>query len=106
MTNIKKAKTKQKPLPSCHDLYDIRDIRIEHPEQTKEIDARIIKEFEQERTIFVLDMSGFSRTVQRFGIIHYLAMIQRATHRASGHIKHDGIVVKLGRQLFCRLFEP
>jgi class 3 adenylate cyclase len=95
MTNVKKAKTKQKPLPSCHDLYEILDIRIEHPEQTKEIDARIIKEFEQERTIFVLDMSGFSRTVQRFGIIHYLAMIQRMRRIVLPVIsKHDGIVVK------------
>ena len=95
MTTPKKASTKQKPLPSCHDLYKLLDIRIEHPEQTKEIDAQITKEFEQERTIFVLDMSGFSRTVQRFGIIHYLAMVHRMRRIVEPVVeKHDGIVVK------------
>ncbi len=95
MTTPKKTSTKQKPLPTCNDLYKLLDIRIEHPEQTKEIDAQIIKEFEQERTIFVLDMSGFSRTVQRFGIIHYLAMVHRMRRIVLPVVeKYSGIVVK------------
>lgn len=70
---LKKAKI----LPSCDLLHTLLDKRIEHPERTKELDIKIKKSFEQVRTIFILDMSGFSKTVQRYGIIHYLAMIQR-----------------------------
>lgn len=95
MTTPKKANAKQKPLPSCHDLYKLLDIRIEHPERTPELDQQITKEFEQERTIFVLDMSGFSKTVQRFGIIHYLAMVHRMRRIVEPVVeRYNGIVVK------------
>ena len=71
------------------------DIRIEHPERAKKIDADINKKFEKERTIFVLDMSGFSRTVQRYGLIHYLAMIHRMRRIVRPSVeRHCGIVVK------------
>ena len=69
--------------------------RIEHPERAKKIDATIHKLFEQERTIFVLDMSGFSRIVQRHGILHYLAMIHRMRRVVAPVIeRYKGAVVK------------
>ncbi|MCM8542456.1 MAG: adenylate/guanylate cyclase domain-containing protein [Lentisphaeraceae bacterium] len=34
-------------------------------------------EFGDEKAVFILDMSGFSLTVQRYGVIHYLSMIRR-----------------------------
>lgn len=82
-------------LPSCNDFRKILAERIEHPEKAKEIDRKIKQKFEKTRTIFVLDMSGFSRLVQRYGLIHYLSMIQRM-QRIVGPIveKHKGIVVK------------
>lgn len=87
---------KSKPsLPSCNDLHELLDERIEHPERTESIDSKIKKTFEQVRTIFVLDMSGFSKTVQRYGIIHYLGMIQRMRRIVAPVItKHDGIIIK------------
>lgn len=82
-------------LPSCSLLHELLDQRIEHPERSKDIDTKIIKTFEQIRTIFILDMSGFSKTVQRYGIIHYLGMIQRM-RRIVGPVikKNDGVIIK------------
>ncbi|WP_373536625.1 adenylate/guanylate cyclase domain-containing protein [Microcoleus sp.] len=51
--------------------------RNERPEKAAEIDAEINATFCQTHTILVIDMSGFSRTTVRYGIIHFLAMIHR-----------------------------
>jgi len=80
-------------LPTCSILNTFLAERIEHPENAEAIDKKIIETFEKTVAIFVLDMSGFSRLVQRYGIIHYLAMIQRmrqvvgpAVEKAGGHV--------------------
>ena len=49
----------------------------ERPEKMAEIDAEINANFRQTHAILVMDMSGFSRTTVRYGIIHFLAMIHR-----------------------------
>ncbi|MEG4274232.1 MULTISPECIES: adenylate/guanylate cyclase domain-containing protein [unclassified Microcoleus] len=69
--------------------------RNEHPERMAEIDAKINETFSQNYAILVMDMSGFSRTTVRYGIIHFLAMI----HRMHGIVKpiiseYSGTVVK------------
>lgn len=51
--------------------------RNERPEKMAEIDAQINATFRQTHAIMVIDMSGFSRTTVRHGIIHFLAMIHR-----------------------------
>ena len=51
--------------------------RNERPEKMAEIDAQINATFRQNHAIMVIDMSGFSRTTVRYGIIHFLAMIHR-----------------------------
>ena len=51
--------------------------RNERPEKMAEIDAQINATFRQSHVIMVIDMSGFSRTTVRHGIIHCLAMIHR-----------------------------
>ncbi|MFA5935652.1 MAG: adenylate/guanylate cyclase domain-containing protein [Patescibacteria group bacterium] len=82
-------------LPSCFDLDRLLDERIEHPEKLKSVDLKIKKAFEKERTIFVLDMSGFSKVVQRYGIIHYLAMIRRMRRFVGPAVERNkGVVVK------------
>jgi len=86
---------KAKNLPTCELLYSLLDQRIEHPEHTKKLDAKIKKSFEQVRTIFILDMSGFSKTVQRYGIIHFLSMIQRMRRIVKPVVaRYDGVVIK------------
>jgi adenylate cyclase len=51
--------------------------RNEHPERLEEIDRTITARFSARRAVLVLDMSGFSRLTHRYGVIHFLAMIQR-----------------------------
>ena len=43
----------------------------------KRIECELWDRFGAERAVFVLDMSGFSRLVERYGIVHYLSMIRR-----------------------------
>lgn len=82
-------------LPTCDLLNTLLEKRIEHPEQAVEIERDIRKSYEQEKTIFVLDMSGFSRIVQRYGIIHYLAMIRRMQKVVKPAVeKNGGTVIK------------
>ena len=65
------------PSTSRKKLDRLLDRRNEHPEQLLAIDADIVRSFERERAILVLDMCGFSRLTLRHGIIHYLALIRR-----------------------------
>jgi class 3 adenylate cyclase len=51
--------------------------RNEHPERLAELDAAIRARFTCQLAVFVLDMSGFSRLTHHYGIIHFLAMIER-----------------------------
>ena len=51
--------------------------RNEYADRVPAIDALICETFERRVAILVLDMTGFSRTVAKHGIIHYLAMIQQ-----------------------------
>jgi len=82
-------------LPPCAELDKLLEERIEHPERASEIDEEIMKRFEKETSIFVLDMSGFSRTVQRYGIIHYLAMIRRMRRVVRPAVEgNNGAIVK------------
>ena len=46
------------------------------PERSQ-VAKEILRVFEEPLAIFVLDMSGFSSSVMRHGIVHFLAMIQR-----------------------------
>jgi len=77
-------------LPPCAELDTLLEQRVEHPERSAEIDTEIMKRFETETSIFVLDMSGFSRTVQRYGIIHYLAMIRRMRRIVRPAVEENG----------------
>lgn len=64
--------------------------RNEHPERKDEIDSRLKETFEQEVAIMVLDMCGFSRTVMKYGIIHFLAMIVQMDALATPAIQDNG----------------
>ena len=48
------------------------------PSQEQNIlEESLWEEFGAEKAVFILDMSGFSLTVQRHGVVHYLSMIRR-----------------------------
>ena len=65
-------------MPGAGDeLRDLLRERNEHPERLAEIDRAIRDRFTRTLAVLVMDMSGFSRLTQRYGIIHFLAMIER-----------------------------
>jgi len=69
--------------------------RNEHPERLTEIDRRIWETFGETRAVWVLDMCGFSRLTMRYGITHFLAMIQRLHALVRPIIaEEEGVVVK------------
>ena len=43
----------------------------------EEIEKTLWAEFGTTRAVFVMDMSGFSRLTQKYGIVHYLSMVLR-----------------------------
>ena len=76
-------------------LEKLLGARNEHPERIADIDAEIERTFAQTHAIFVLDMCGFSRLTMRYGITHFLAMIQRLHTIVRPIIKaHSGAIVK------------
>jgi class 3 adenylate cyclase len=59
------------------------------------LEENIWNQFGAERTVLVLDMSGFSMLTRRYGVVHYLSMVRRMhdTVRPVVH-EHDGSIVK------------
>lgn len=82
-------------LPPCSQLHDLLEQRLQYPERLADIDQKIINSYQKECAVFVLDMSGFSSVVQRHGIIHFLAMVQRMRSVVRPCVeRYQGIVVK------------
>jgi class 3 adenylate cyclase len=64
-------------LVSCLELHQLLDQRNAQPRRRKQVDEMIRTRFEVTCAILILDMSGFSVSVQRHGIIHHLGSIRR-----------------------------
>lgn len=76
---------------------------ISYPERRAEIAETIENTFGQSRAVLVLDMSGFSRTTQQYGIISFLLMIHQMQLICRPCIEeHGGTVIKTDADnLFC-----
>src|ERR687898_661596 len=76
---------------------------IESPERRTEITKALEETFTQERAVMVLDMSGFSRTTQRDGIVPFLLMIHQMKLVVRPAVAaHRGEIVKEeADNLFC-----
>lgn len=61
----------------------------------RRIEADIWRQYGAERTVLVLDMSGFSLLTRRHGVVHYLSMVRRM-HDTVRPLVHEfgGAVVK------------
>jgi adenylate cyclase len=59
------------------ELRRLLQARNEHPESLAEIDQAVRERFTRTLAVLVLDMTGFSRLTHRYGIVHFLAMIER-----------------------------
>jgi adenylate cyclase len=61
----------------------------------KNIEQQLWRRFGAHKTVFVMDMSGFSRLTQKYGIVHYLSMVHRMQLVTQPIIEqHAGQVVK------------
>lgn len=89
------SRTAKTSLPACAELERLLERRNSEPGRRKEIDRLILKRFRRTRAVFVLDMAGFSLSVQRHGIIHHLARIHRMRAVAGAAVRDcGGTVVK------------
>lgn len=74
--------------------------------EAEAIDARIWDLFGETWTIMFTDLSGFSRHVARFGIIHFLKIIHEQKELLLPVVAHhDGILIKIEADSFLILFK-
>ncbi len=65
------------------------------PQKRKTIENLIWQEYGAEHTALVLDMSGFSLLTRKYGIVHYLSMIERMQQTVGPIINsHEGHLIK------------
>lgn len=70
--------------------------RLEPGANKEEIDARVWDLFGETWAVMFTDLSGFSRNVAEFGIIHFLQIIYETQRVLVPAIdRHDGIMLKL-----------
>jgi len=79
--------------------------RLEPGADKTSIDARIWDLFGEEWAVMFTDLSGFSRGVASFGIIHFLQIIQESQRILIPCIdEHDGILLKVEGDSFLVIF--
>jgi len=86
-------------------LWKLIEERTHAGSDTQTIDRRIWDLFGEEWAIMFTDLSGFSRQVAQFGIIHFLQIILEKKRLLFPVIeKHDGVLVKVEADSFLLLF--
>ena len=69
--------------------------QAEDPAIRKRIETTLWENYGQEQTVFVLDMSGFTRLTRKYGIIHYLSMVRRMQLTSGPIVKsYEGYMIK------------
>lgn len=77
-----------------------------HPEQKDELETQIWQQYGFDKAVLALDMSGFSLTVRRQGIIAYLAKIRKMQHCTQPLIsQHNGELVKYSADNLMATFD-
>ncbi len=86
-------------------LWSLIDERTRAGADTARIDARIWDLFGEEWAVMFTDLSGFSRQVAAFGIIHFLQVIHEQRRLLLPLVaEHDGILMKEEADSFLILF--
>src|SRR4051812_38648826 len=86
-------------------LWGLIAQRMRAGADTKQIDQRIWDLFGQEWAIMFTDLSGFSRQVAKFGIIHFLQIIFEQKQLLLPVVEAaDGILIKIEADSFMILF--
>jgi class 3 adenylate cyclase len=79
--------------------------RLEPGADRKRIDARIWDLFGEDWAVMFTDLSGFSRRVAEFGIIHFLQTIHESERLLVPVIEdHDGILLKVEGDSFLVIY--
>lgn len=82
---------------SSKKFYDLllQYSQAEDSDIRKKLETTLWENYGQEQTVFVLDMSGFSRLTRKYGIIHYLSMVRRMQLTSEPIVKSfDGYMIK------------
>jgi adenylate cyclase len=76
-------------------LWALVEERCQPGADVREIDERIWNLFGEDWAVMFTDLSGFSRRVQEFGIIHFLQVIHEQRKMLLPVVdKHDGLLIK------------
>ncbi|HJU84033.1 MAG TPA: adenylate/guanylate cyclase domain-containing protein [Holophagaceae bacterium] len=86
-------------------LWSMVEARTRPGADREAIDRRIWDLFGEDWAVMFTDLSGFSRSVAEFGIIHFLQVIQEQKRLLLPLVAdHDGILVKVEADSFLILF--
>jgi class 3 adenylate cyclase len=86
-------------------LWSLVEERAQPQADTDAIDARIWDLFGEDWAIVFTDLAGFSRQVERFGILHFLQVIWEQKKLLLPIVaSHDGILIKVEADSFLILF--
>lgn len=86
-------------------LFNLIQERLAEGADKPEIDGRIWDLFGEEWCIMATDLSGFSRGVAEFGIIHFLQTIYESERLLVPVVNaHDGILLKMEGDSFLVIF--
>lgn len=86
-------------------LEKLIEERLKPRANKKEIDKRIWDLFGEDWCVMFTDLSGFSRNVAKFGIIHFLQTIYESERILIPVIEeHDGILLKVEGDSFLVIF--
>lgn len=86
-------------------LWKLIEERVKVGADTHAIDQRIWDLFGEDWAIMFTDLSGFSRQVAKFGIIHFLQVIYEQNQLLLPIVeRHDGVLIKTEADSFLILF--
>jgi len=89
-----------------HTFFALIDRLNAHPELKEQLEAQIWQNYGFNKAVLALDMSGFSLTVRRQGIIAYLAKIRKMQHCTQPLItQYQGELVKYSADNLMAIFD-
>src|SRR3954469_5932568 len=87
-------------------LWALVEARTQPGADTAKIDQRIWDLFGEDWAVMFTDLSGFSRQVAAFGIIHFLQVILEKKRLLLPIIgEHDGVLIKVEADSFLVIFK-
>jgi class 3 adenylate cyclase len=87
-------------------LWELIDARTRPGADVQSIDQRIWDLFGEDWAIMFTDLSGFSRQVAAFGIIHFLQVIHEQNRLLLPLVsQHDGILIKIEADSYLIIFK-